>query len=90
MGITVTPAGGAVFAAPTVAFGTAAVEGAAATVIRSDSTVVAFDATNPTTQAFSDAAVVGVAAVASRRDHKHAMMAAPASGLGIGAVWFNA
>jgi hypothetical protein len=38
-----------------------------------------FDATSPTTQAFSDAAVVGTATVAARRDHKHAMMAAPTS-----------
>jgi len=36
-----------------------------------------FDATNPTTQAFSDAAVVGSATAAARRDHKHAMMAEP-------------
>ena len=33
-----------------------------------------FDATAPTTQAFSDAADVGTATVAARRDHKHAMM----------------
>lgn len=33
-----------------------------------------FDATNPSTQAFGDAAVVGSATVAARRDHKHAMM----------------
>ena len=32
-----------------------------------------FDATNPSTQALGDAAVVGTAAVAARRDHKHAM-----------------
>ena len=36
-----------------------------------------FDATVPVTQAFWDAAAVGTAAVAARRDHKHAMMAAP-------------
>ena len=38
-----------------------------------------FDATVPTTQAFGDSAAVGSAAVAARRDHKHAMMAAPTS-----------
>ena len=38
-----------------------------------------FDATAPTTQAFGDAAVVGTAMTAARRDHKHAMMAAPAA-----------
>ena len=38
-----------------------------------------FDATVPSTQAHSDAAVVGTAQVAARRDHKHAM---PAAGAG--------
>ncbi|MGV0961815.1 MAG: hypothetical protein ACOYB1_18475 [Limnohabitans sp.] len=37
-----------------------------------------FDATSPSTQAFSDSAAVGSAAVAARRDHKHAMPASPA------------
>jgi trimeric autotransporter adhesin len=35
-----------------------------------------FDATVPSTQAFGDAAAAGSAAVAARRDHKHAMPAA--------------
>ncbi len=70
-------AGGMSFAAPTVALGAAAVEGAATTVIRSDSTIAAFDATAPSTQAFADSAVVGTVAFAARRDHKHAMMADP-------------
>ena len=35
--------------------------------------VIAFDATSPSTQAHGDAAAVGTAAVAARRDHKHAM-----------------
>ena len=47
--------------------------------MRRDDTILAFDATAPTTQAFSDAAAVGSATVAARRDHKHAMMAAPTS-----------
>lgn len=38
-----------------------------------------FDATDPSTQAFGDAAAVGTAAVAARRDHKHAMPATPAA-----------
>lgn len=38
-----------------------------------------FDATAPSTQAFGDSASTGSAAVAARRDHKHAMMAAPTS-----------
>ncbi len=65
------------FATPAVALGSAAAAGAASTVIRSDSTIAAFDATSPSTQAFGDSAVVGTAAFAARRDHKHAMMANP-------------
>ena len=38
-----------------------------------------YDATDPTTQAFGDAAAVGAAVTAARRDHKHAMMSAPAA-----------
>ena len=49
-------------------------------MIRSDGTIAAFDATNPATQAFGDAAAVGVAAFAARRDHKHPMMANPVPG----------
>lgn len=40
-----------------------------------------FDATSPSTQAFADAAAVGTAMAAARRDHKHAMMADPSSAL---------
>jgi hypothetical protein len=39
-----------------------------------------FDATDPSTQAFGDAAAVGSAAVSARRDHKHSMMADPVTG----------
>lgn len=60
------------FATNAVALGTAAAAGAAATLIRSDATIAAFDATAPSTQAFGDAAAVGAAAFAARRDHKHA------------------
>lgn len=61
------------FATPSISLGTAAAAGAATTVIRSDSTIAAFDATVPTTEAFGDAAATGSAAVAARRDHKHGM-----------------
>ena len=76
------------FAVPAIVLGTAAAGGAAATPIRSDATILAFDATDPTTQAFADAAVVGVAAVAARRDHKHAWpsFATPAIVLGTAAA----
>lgn len=63
--------GGASFATPSIALGTAAAAGAASTVIRSDATIVAFDATVPTTIAYGDAPNVGAAAVAARRDHRH-------------------
>jgi hypothetical protein len=65
------------FATPAIALGAAAAAGVAGTVIRSDSTIAAFDATAPTTQAFGDSAATGSAAVAARRDHKHAMPADP-------------
>ncbi len=65
------------FATPAIVLGSAVAAGSATTPIRSDSTIAAFDATNPSTQAFGDAAVVGTAAFAARRDHKHAMMANP-------------
>ena len=61
------------FATPAIALGTAAAAGAASTVIRSDSTIVAFDATVPVTQAFGDSAATGAATVTARRDHKHGM-----------------
>ena len=68
---------GATFATPAIVLGTAAAGGAASTVIRSDSTIVAFDATVPTTAAFSDAAATGSAAIAARRDHRHGMPVNP-------------
>ena len=65
------------FATPAIVLGTAAAAGVAGTVIRSDATVVAFDATVPVTQAFGDAAATGDAAVAARRNHRHGMPATP-------------
>ena len=62
---------------PALTLGTANAAGAAATFVKTDATVLAFDATAPSTQAFGDSAAAGSAAVAARRDHKHAMPAAP-------------
>lgn len=59
------------FAVNTIALSTAAAAGVATTLIRSDATIVAFDATVPTTIAESDAATVGVINFAARRDHRH-------------------
>lgn len=68
------------FATPAIVLGTAAAAGAASTVIRSDSTIVAFDATVPVTQAFGDVAATGSVAKAARRDHVHGMPASPTTG----------
>ncbi|NQW23332.1 MAG: hypothetical protein HQ475_07805 [SAR202 cluster bacterium] len=66
------------YEAPGLTLGTANAEGTGNS-IRSGATILAFDATNPSTQAHSDAAAPGSATVAARRDHKHAM---PAEGSG--------
>ena len=62
---------------PALVLSTAQVAGLSTNFIRRDDTILVFDTTVPTTQAFSDSAAVGTATVAARRDHKHAMMAAP-------------
>ena len=56
---------------PAVVLGTAAATGAAATFVATDATIIAFDATNPAATAPGNAAAVGVATVAARRDHVH-------------------
>ena len=62
---------------PAITLGTVNSAGSSPNFLRRDDTILAFDATAPSAQAFGDAATVGAAAVAARRDHKHAMMAAP-------------
>lgn len=57
------------FATNTVVLGTAAAAGSAATLIRSDATIAAFDATTP---ANIGTAATGSVAFAARRDHVHA------------------
>ncbi len=69
--------GSGAFGTPAVVLGTAAAAGASSDAVRTDATIVAFDATAPTTQAFGDSAATGAAAVAARRDHKHGMPANP-------------
>src|SRR5438552_937503 len=71
---------GASFATPAIVLGTAAAAGAASTVIRSDSTIVAFDATVPA--AIASTAATGSAAVAARRDHVHNITGALITSLG--------
>jgi len=70
--------GGASGGTPALTLSTANTAGTANDFIRTDDTILAFDATAPSTQDFSDAAAAGTAAVAARRDHKHAMPASPA------------
>ena len=83
-GITITNGSGTIdvsspaFATPALTLGTANSAGAASTVIRSDATVAAFDATAPTTITHGAAASAGSAAVAARRDHTHGAPGSPA------------
>lgn len=58
------------FATNTIALGTAAAAGAATSLIRSDATIAAFDATTPAAVAIAGA--VGAINLAARRDHAHA------------------
>ncbi len=65
------------FGTPSLTLGTANAAGSTDEVIRRNATILAFDATAPSTQAFGDAAAAGSATVAARRDHKHGMPANP-------------
>lgn len=65
---------------PALTLGTANAQGVAGTFLQTDATILAFDTTAPSTQAFGDAAAAGTAGVAARRDHKHAMPALPLLG----------
>jgi len=66
------------FAAPALTLGTANAAGSAITTIATNSTLLAFDTTVPTTiSAYGASAATGSAVVASRRDHVHGMLAAP-------------
>lgn len=71
---------GSMAGTPALTFGTSAAAGSSGTFINSDATLPIFDATVPSTQAFSDAAAAGAAGVAARRDHKHGMPASPGGG----------
>ena len=63
-------------AAPSFTLGTSNVAGDAETAVASNSTLLAFDATVPTTIAYSASAAAGSATVTARRDHTHGMAAA--------------
>lgn len=78
------------FATPAFTLGTANAAGSATTPIRSDATLALFDTTAPVTQAFGDAAAVGTAAFAARRDHRHGMPATPSTAPTNAEYWVNA
>jgi hypothetical protein len=84
MGIQVTPIPRlTVLTDPAFTLGTANAAGSADTAVASNSTLLAFDATDPAAVAAS--AVVGTAVVASRRDHAHAGVVA--NNPGVAKVW---
>lgn len=64
------------FGTPAIVLGTAAAAGAASTAVRTDATIVAFDATTPAALTLAGSGAVGAAAVAARRDHAHAVTGA--------------
>lgn len=57
---------------PAVVLGTAAAAGSAATVLRTDATIVAFDASAPVASAPGDTGTAGTGGVAARSTHRHA------------------
>ncbi len=58
---------------PALTYGVANAAGVATTYVRTDASLAIFDANNPTSIDVGDAAAVGVAAFAARRDHQHAV-----------------
>ena len=80
MSISVTPIPRVIdLATPAFTLGTSNVAGSAQTAVASNSTLLTFDATVPTTIAYGASAATGSATVAARRDHTHGRLAAPAA-----------
>lgn len=76
MSITVTPIPRlSEMAAPALTLGTSNAAGTANTVLSTDSTLLAFDATLPDAITFGQSGSAGSATVTARRDHAHAMAA---------------
>lgn len=63
-------------ATPTFTLSTVSSAGGAATGVRSDATIAAFDATNPTTISATVSSTPGTAQKAARRDHAHGITTA--------------
>jgi len=81
MSIVITPIPSTLeLAAPAFTLGTTNTAGGAVTAVSSNSTLLTFDATVPTTIAYSATAQTGTAVVSSRRDHNHGMAASDAVG----------
>lgn len=70
---------------PALTLDTSNSAGVASTGIRTDATIAAFDATNPTTSAMGDAAATGSAGTAARRDHKHGRESFATNAIALGA-----
>lgn len=66
-------------ATPNIALGSAAAAGTANSLIRSDATIAAFDATVPSTITPDATAATGIINFAARRDHTHGIVAAAPS-----------
>jgi len=78
MSIVVTPIPRLIdLAAPSFTLGTANAAGSAATAVASDSTLLAFDTTVPTTIAYGASAAAGSGTTVSYRNHTHGMAAEP-------------
>ncbi len=71
-----TASGGGQAGVPSLTLSTANSIGTSTSFVASNASLALFDTTVPSTQALGDAAATGSAAVAARRDHKHAMPAA--------------
>lgn len=69
---------------PAFSLGLANAAGSATTAVASNSTLLAFDTTVPTTIAYGATAATGSVNLPSRRDHTHGNVADPASGLAKG------
>lgn len=65
------------FSTPNLTFSTSNSSGTAG-ALRADDTIQAYDATVPTTIAYSASAAAGSASVSARRDHTHGMPSGPA------------
>jgi len=63
------------FATPALTLGTANSAGAATTLLRSDATILAFDATTPASLAIDGANTIGMTTIATHQDHAHAIPA---------------